>query len=175
MKSLLAIVLVCCTYVANASDDNKELKLTEHAQTWVDKYNSQWAFIAGLEKDLFQSLLVRNSKGPAWQQEAIEHLESLRDFHEAASYYYERVTAEDCEMSEEDWDQVEPEYQFKWRAVKSLKGSQKTIMYLVRSVLVLHGGDSTCEVPEDEDVFLNERNNAGNFIYLGVRSSKPMQ
>lgn len=174
MKSILVFSLLICGFFASADDGNRELKITEHAQTWVDKYDVQWAHIPGLRPDLFQTLRVAGSKGPAWKQKMIDLLSETYDFHESASYYGERYTHEDCEMTEEEWEEVIPEFEFKYHAIKPINGSQKTIMYIVEAILVLKSETAECRRSEDDYVFLNARDEAGKPVYLGIFSASPM-
>ena len=147
---------------------NTRTHITDLAITWSGPYDSLYVYIPGLSEDLFKEFKVVSSKGPSWQKEAIDQLEKAHDFHENSSYWYERYDVEKmCGFTQEESDNVYESYTLNWKAIKRIHGNQKSVMYIVEYVTTLETFGKTCDILEDEFVFLNAKDSHSQPKYLG--------
>lgn len=174
MKYLLTLALFSTSLFANESS----YKLVEDHDDYLiysDVYDEKYAYIKGLEEDLFQKFTLKNSRGPGWKKYAEDFLDSENDFHEWASYFGERVedSCDEFFSNREDIYEAENDWELRWIAVKPIRGSQKTAMYVVEFVTLVFGDRGTCELVDGEFVFQNKKvpnKNEAEKIYLGRQS-----
>jgi len=179
MKALVVVLIVAQSFIAQA--DYKKVDISEHAISYVetDNYDFLYSYIPGLSNDLFKEYVLKDSRGPKWQADAIDSLYSLVGIHERTSYFGESYDGEcdeyfsDPEYGPYDTDEIRP--YFEWKAVKRVKGSKKSVMYVVEYYTQLTGdvmvdGSYECLIPEEEYVFLNKKDESGHGIYMGERS-----
>lgn len=150
---------------------------TENYTTYTDEYDTQYVFVKGLQRDLFQKFEIKDSKGPKWQAAAEAFLESEHDFHEWSSYFGERMEDQCDEYFSDPEDAYEAynTWELRWRAIKTKSGSKKTVLYIVDFVTLVHGDLGTCELHDAEYVFENKLVNseeAASKTYLGEFSSR---
>ena len=139
-----------------------------YVQIWEDQYEDRWAFVSGLQEDLFKELVEKTSKGPAWKKLAIADLEKRYDLWEYASYWGERGLEKNCDFPEDDLDSLESDVAYAWRAIKPTKGEQRTLIYVVEQITLLSNGAKSCRVPEREFLYLNKMEN-NSVVFLGER------
>jgi len=91
------------------------------------------------------TLKTQPSRGPAWRKAAIDYLEHPDrddDIYEASTYVDEDGEASiDCNYDDEGLTEI-GDYYFKWTSVKPIKGSQKTIAYIVTVMVPVVGNDA---------------------------------
>jgi hypothetical protein len=148
-----------------------KVDISDKADSWIDG-GRLYSYIPGLEEDLFQEFVTKPSRGPQWKDAAIELLENEFDFHENSSYWGERYSGECDGFSEDDLENAQDSYEFAWLAVKPLRGSQTSVMYIMEYYTVLESGNKTCWMLEREHLFLNKIA-AGVPVYLGIREDAP--
>ncbi|MCF8058379.1 MAG: hypothetical protein K9K67_03725 [Bacteriovoracaceae bacterium] len=141
---------------------------TDDYIVYNDDWGTQSAYILGLEPDLFQKFVIKESRGPKWLEKAEAYLESEHDFHEWASYYGERVEDRCDEYFNEPEDVYDAynTWELRWKAVKNKSGSKKSQFYIVEFVTLIEGPLGTCELLDGEYVFLNKLKD-GAPVYLG--------
>lgn len=144
-----------------------------------------YVYIAGLEKDLFQKYVVKNSRGPAWGSDTIiaELIDNKlqTDLYERSTYWSEMGYPEKkCpHFNIEDFNGAADEgYGFTWKAVKKLKGSQKSEFYLAQFKVEIYNSESkkACSFTlKDSEyyVFLNQLDANKQPILLGYLSKNP--
>lgn len=148
------------------------VEISDKAYSWVDG-GRLYSYIPGLERDLFQEFVTKPSRGPNWKESAIGLLENEFDFHENSSYWGERYGGECDGFSEYDLQNAENTYGFEWLAVKSLRDSRVTVMYIMEYYTVIYSGNKTCNILEREHLFLNKIVE-GAPVYLGIREYAPV-
>lgn len=175
MKQLLS-ALFLLTAISTQASIYELISETDKVVVYKDKYDSKYAYIKGLQYDLFQQFTIKDSKGPKWQAVAEEYLENEHDFHEWASYFGERMDGVcDSYFSDPEYAyEAENSWELRWAAVKPTKGSKKTAFYLVEFVTLVYGDKGTCELHDAEYVFENKKvttKEEAKEIYLGNFSS----
>lgn len=136
------------------------------------RYGTQYVQIQGLEQDLFQKYVVKNSRGPKWGQDA-DFISDVvnEDFWERHTYWNESGYPEqECpDFSREDFDDsIEAGYGLSWQAVKKKSGSSKTVFYLAQYTITIEAPTKSCTYVQSGDsyVFLNKVID-GKPTYLG--------
>jgi hypothetical protein len=172
MKNLLfSIVLMTLSLTAFGTE-----KSTDYT-TFTGKYGTKYVYIDGLQRDLFQKFVIKNSKGPKWgTTENVERTTKV-DFWEAHTYWSEDgYPYDECpNFTEEDFEYAETEYSFTWEAVKRLSGPKKTVFYFAYFNIHLYGNNSkTCKYIGSSTtyVYLNKYDKKGDLVYLGKLSDK---
>ncbi|MFH1620148.1 MAG: hypothetical protein ABIG11_09650 [bacterium] len=166
-----ALAIPTAMRIADVRGQGKtKVEITDKAVSWMDG-GRLYSYIPGLEKDLFQEFITKPSRGPGWKEAAVQLLEKEFDFHEQSSYWGESYEGGCDGFSEDELEEAESSYKFEWVAVKPLRGSQTTVMYIMEYYTVLNSGNKTCKIPEQEHLFLNKIVE-GAPVYLGIREYK---
>ena len=176
MKLILVFLLSIQIGFA-VEEENQRVDLTKHAVSYLDRHEDLYVYIPGLVNDLFQEFKMKSSKGPKWRETAEEMLSNDFNLDHNSSYYGESYSGEcdeyfsDPEYGPYDTDEVS--VHFEWQSVKKIKGSKKSVMYIVDYYTQLIGdlkvdGSRECHLFENEFVFLNKLD-GGKPIYLGRR------
>jgi hypothetical protein len=160
----------------------QNVEISEYAHSYYDKKEDVlFAFIPGLENDLFKQFKLKDTRGPKWQKLAMKSLSRKTDFDHRSSYFGESYDGQcanyftDPQFGPTETDEVYAA--FEWKAVKNISGSQKSVMYIVEYYTQVVGdkefeGSRECNILEDEYVFLNKLDSEGQPIFLGRRSFK---
>ena len=166
MKKLICILFLLP--MSLMATDVKEISLTEHARTWVNKYGEMETYVLGLKDDLFKTKEIKSSRGPKWAEKAIDALDEQIDVHESTSYWYERFDEGDCEeFTDDDLESAYADWRVDWRAIKPLQGSKKTLIYIMDLTTVIEANGKVCEQEEDSFLVLNKMDTEDKPIFLG--------
>lgn len=161
-------IIISSSYYAQASDYTLVESTKDYIQ-YKDQYKELYTYFTGLEPDLFQSLVIRNSRGPKWKQQAEDLLDSEHDFHEWASYFGERVdnSCDEYFNDPEDVYEAENDWTLRWRAVADKNNPKKSKYYLVDFVTLVYGPKGVCELYDATYVFDKKLNQDKSPKYLG--------
>lgn len=171
MKRLLLVVLSLCSLLTHAGRYQMKEDTKDYVTFTDTKWDIEHVFIKDMQADLFQRFYIKDTKGPKWQGLAEDFLEKEHDFHEWSSYWHERA-GDDCWDTVGSSDDVTGEsWELRWKAVKRLKGSKKSVFYIVEFVTLVEGKNGICELFDAEYVFLNKVKD-GRPVYLGEPVSK---
>jgi len=175
MKKFVLILVYSLASLSQASTYTKIDSPVDYVSRWKSSYGLTYAYVAGLDEDLFQRFHMKDSRGPSWKESAIETLEKQHDLHEQSSYWAE--DGSECGDSEEESEEFsndgELSYKIDWIAIKPLKGSQRTLLYVAQHVTVVTLGSKTCEMQESQYLFMNQLNADGP-VLLGIKTDKPL-